>query len=31
LKEENPEAYEKPQPADDEEGDATLEDSESNE
>jgi large subunit ribosomal protein L5 len=31
LKEENPEAYEKPEPADDEEGDATLEDSENNE
>jgi cation diffusion facilitator CzcD-associated flavoprotein CzcO len=31
LKEENPEAYEKPEPASDEEGDATLEDSENNE
>ena len=31
LKEENLEAYEKPEPASDEEGDATLEDSENNE
>jgi large subunit ribosomal protein L5 len=31
LKEENPEAYAKPEPTEDEEGDATLEDSETNE